>query len=228
VTSPFGGSSSDGDPDDKPVIHDRRRIDPETGKLRAQPNPPIPGLHDPRPEDSASFEDDDLTADGLASAEIDRLQKLADERTSDLQRLQAEYVNYRRRVDRDRLTAGDLATAKAVTELLPVLDDVARAEQHGELTGGFKAVADSLLRALDRLGITRYGEAGDPFDPTVHEALMHQVSDEVDGPTATMILQPGYRLGERILRPARVTVSEPSHGGSKAPVDAVDPDPDPG
>lgn len=219
MTSPFGGSSyeRDGDPDDKPVIHDRRRIDPETGKLRAQPNPPIPGLHDPRPEDSDTLEDDDLTADGLASAEIDRLQKLADERTSDLQRLQAEYVNYRRRVDRDRLAAGELATAKAVTELLPVLDDVARAEQHGELTGGFKAVADSLLRALDRMGVTRYGEVGDTFDPTVHEALMHQVSDDVDGPTATMILQPGYRLGERILRPARVTVSEPSHGGSAGP-----------
>jgi len=217
VTSPFGRGSSDGDPDDKPVIHDRRRIDPETGKLRAQPNPPIPGLHDPRPEDSDSFEDDDLTADGLASAEIDRLQTLVDERTSDLQRLQAEYVNYRRRVDRDRLTAGQLATAKAVTELLPVLDDVARAEQHGELTGGFKAVADSLLRALDRMGVTRFGESGEPFDPTVHEALMHQVSDDVDGPTATMILQPGYRMGDRILRPARVTVSEPSHGGSATP-----------
>jgi len=213
VTSPFGGGSSDGDQDDKPVIHDKRRIDPETGKLR---NPQFPGLPDPAPDDSIDFEDDDLTADGLASAEIDRLQKLVDERTSDLQRLQAEYVNYRRRVDRDRLTAGELATARAVTELLPVFDDVARAEQHGELTGGFKAVADSLLRALDRMGVTRYGEAGDPFDPTVHEALMHQVSEDVDGPTATMILQPGYRLGERILRPARVTVSEPSHGGSAA------------
>jgi len=209
VTSSFGGTTSDGDPDDKPVIHDRRRIDPETGKLREGVQ-----LPDPAAEDAIDLEDDDLTADGLASAEIDRLQKLADERTSDLQRLQAEYVNYRRRVDRDRLTAGELATAKAVTELLPVLDDVARAEQHGELTGGFKAVADSLLRALDRLGVTRYGEAGDPFDPVVHEALMHQVSDDVDGPTATVILQPGYRLGERILRPARVTVSEPSHGGA--------------
>lgn len=214
MTSPFSGGSSERDPDDKPVIHDRRRIDPETGKLR---NPQFPGLPDPAPDDSADFIDDDLTADGLASAEIDRLQKLADERTSDLQRLQAEYVNYRRRVDRDRLTAGELATAKAVTELLPVLDDIARAEQHGELTGGFKAVADSLLRALDRMGVSRYGEAGDAFDPTVHEALMHQVSEDVDGPTATMILQPGYRLGERILRAARVTVSEPSHGGSATP-----------
>jgi len=209
VTSPFGGNPSDGDPDDKPVIHDRRRIDPETGKLR-----PGVAAPDPSTEEPINLDDDDLTADGLASAEIDRLQKLADERTSDLQRLQAEYVNYRRRVDRDRLTAGELATAKAVTELLPVLDDVARAEQHGELTGGFKAVADSLLRALDRMGVTRYGEVGDPFDPVVHEALMHQVSDDVDGPTATAILQPGYRLGERILRPARVTVSEPSHGGA--------------
>jgi molecular chaperone GrpE len=217
VTSPFGGGNPDRDPDDKPVIHDRRRVDPETGKLREQPGAPTSGLHDSVPDDSASFEDDDLTADGLASAEIDRLQRLADERTSDLQRLQAEYVNYRRRVDRDRLAAGELATARAVTELLPVLDDVARAEQHGELTGGFKAVADSLLRALDRMGVTRYGEAGDPFDPTVHEALMHQVSEDVDGPTATMILQPGYRLGERILRPARVTVSEPGHGGSATP-----------
>jgi molecular chaperone GrpE len=219
VTSPFGGRSSDRDPDEQPIIHDRRRVDPETGKLREGASPPDPAEE----AAAASLADDDLTADGLASAEIDRLQTLADERTADLQRLQAEYVNYRRRVDRDRLTAGELATAKAVTELLPVLDDVARAEQHGELTGGFKAVADSLLRTLDRLGVTRYGEVGDPFDPTVHEALMHQVSDDVDGPTATAILQPGYRLGERILRPARVTVSEPSHGGWTTPPGADGP-----
>ena len=105
-----------------------------------------------------------------------------------------------------------------------MLDDVSRAEQHGELTGGFKAVADSLVRSLDRMGVTRFGELGDAFDPSIHEALMHQVSDDVEGPTATAILQPGYRLGDRILRPARVAVSEPSHGGAPKPA----PDDSPG
>ena len=162
-----------------PVIRDRRRIDPETGKLRPQAAAPDPGTPAApgapaagAPAAGAAGEPDEFTADGLASEEIDRLQKLADERTLDLQRLQAEYVNYRSRVDRDRAVASELATAKAVTELLPVLDDVSRAEQHGELTGGFKAVADSLVRSLDRMGVTRFGEVGDPFDPSIHEALM--------------------------------------------------------
>ncbi len=132
-----------------------------------------------------------------------------DERTADLQRLQAEYVNYKRRVDRDRDAVRDTARAAVLAGLLGVLDDLDRARDHGELTGGFKAVADSLERALTGLGLERFGTPGEPFDPRVHEALMHEHGDDVDGPTAQAILQPGYRVGERVLRAARVAVVEP-------------------
>jgi len=132
-----------------------------------------------------------------------------DERTADLQRLQAEYVNYKRRVDRDREAVRDTARAAVLIGLLGVLDDLDRARDHGELTGGFKAVADSLERALTALGLERFGTPGEPFDPRVHEALMHEHGDDVDRPTAQSILQPGYRVGERVLRAARVAVVEP-------------------
>src|SRR5262245_34983356 len=131
------------------------------------------------------------------------------ERTADLQRLQAEYANYRKRVERDRLAVREQALANVLNELLPVLDDIGRAREHGELTGGFKSVAESLEAAGAKLGLTAYGESGDPFDPNVHEALMHSYSADVSEPTCVQILQPGYRVGERILRPARVAVAEP-------------------
>jgi molecular chaperone GrpE len=190
---------------DGPVVRDRRRIDPVTGQAR-------PGAGSAGKPAGPSAAADEPSADTLASEELDRLQKLADERTADLQRLQAEYVNYRRRVDRDRATSAQAGIAKAATELLPVLDDIARAEQHGELTGGFKAVAESLNRAIERMGVTSFGAVGEPFDPTHHEALMFGQSADVEEPTATAILQPGYRLGDRILRPARVAVTAPEHG----------------
>jgi molecular chaperone GrpE len=135
--------------------------------------------------------------------------KLA-ERTADLQRLQAEYANYRKRVERDRGTVRDLALATVIAELLPVLDDIGRAREHGELTGGFKAVAESLEAAAGKLGLTTFGEAGEEFDPNVHEALLHSYSPEVTETTCVQILQPGYKFGERILRPARVAVAEPT------------------
>lgn len=132
------------------------------------------------------------------------------ERTLDLQRLQAEYVNYKRRVDRDRDLVRDSAMAGVLTSLIPVLDDIDRARGHGELVGGFKAVSESLERVLTGLGLLRYGEPGEPFDPRVHEALMHGYDDGVSVSTAQTILQPGYRIGERIIRPAMVAVVEPS------------------
>ncbi len=132
------------------------------------------------------------------------------ERTADLQRLQAEYANYRKRVERDRAAVRDYALANVVSELLPVLDDIGRAREHEELTGGFKAVAESLQSAATKLGLTTFGEVGEPFDPNVHEALMHSYSPDVTEPTCVQILQPGYKVGERILRPARVAVAEPS------------------
>jgi molecular chaperone GrpE len=133
--------------------------------------------------------------------------KLA-ERTADLQRLQAEYANYRKRVERDRLAVREQALANVLTELLPVLDDIGRAREHGELSGGFKSVAESLEAAAVKLGLTSYGEEGEPFDPNLHEALMHSYSPDVDEPTCVRILQPGYKVGDRILRPARVAVAE--------------------
>jgi molecular chaperone GrpE len=149
-------------------------------------------------------------ANGTAGkADSELATKLA-ERTADLQRIQAEYANYRKRVERDRAAVRDQALASVVAELLPVLDDIGRAREHGELTGGFKAVAESLEAVAAKLGMTTFGEPGEPFDPNVHEALMHSYSADVTEPTAVQILQPGYRVGERILRPARVAVAEPT------------------
>jgi molecular chaperone GrpE len=139
------------------------------------------------------------------------------ERTADLQRLQAEYVNYKRRVDRDREASRELVIGSVLTELLGILDDIGRARDAGELDGAFKAVAESLERVTEKLGLVKFGEKGDAFDPRIHEALLHNYSDEVDGPTATMVMQPGYRLGERVLRAARVAVSEPTE---QLPADA--------
>jgi len=134
------------------------------------------------------------------------------ERTADVQRLQAEYANYRKRVDRDRAAVREQAVVGTLTGLLPVLDAIDQAREHGELSGGFKSVADSLQAALGRLGLVTYGDKGDPFDPKIHEALIHSYSADVTEDTCVEILQPGYKVGERILRPARVAVAEPSTG----------------
>ena len=130
--------------------------------------------------------------------------------TSDLQRLQAEYANYRKRVERDRAVAHESAIGAVLTELLALLDDVDRAEQHGELSGGFKAVADQLNSITSRIGLEKYGTEGEAFDPQIHEALMHEESADVAVATASKILQPGYKYKERILRPARVAVTDPA------------------
>ncbi len=130
--------------------------------------------------------------------------------TADLQRLQAEYANYRKRVERDRSVAHELAIGSVLTELLATLDDIDRASQHGELSGGFKAVADQLASITNRFGLEKYGVDGDVFDPQIHEALMHDTSADVAVPTASKILQPGYKYKERILRPARVAVTDPA------------------
>ncbi|MBU3643344.1 MAG: nucleotide exchange factor GrpE [Candidatus Nanopelagicaceae bacterium] len=129
--------------------------------------------------------------------------------TADLQRLQAEYSNYRKRVERDRAVASEIAIASVLSELLSTLDDIDRAAQHGELTGGFKSVADQLINTTTKLGLEKYGQDGDEFDPQIHEALMHDTSADVKVATASKILQPGYKFKERVLRPARVSVTDP-------------------
>ena len=129
--------------------------------------------------------------------------------TSDLQRLQAEYANYRKRVERDRALAHDISIATVLSEFLPVLDDLDRANEHGELTGGFKAIADQVKTITSKLGLTKFGEAPSPFDPNIHDALLHETSSEVSETTVTKILQPGYKHKDSILRPARVAVTDP-------------------
>jgi molecular chaperone GrpE len=127
--------------------------------------------------------------------------------------LQAEYVNYRRRVERDRDVARDTAVSGVLEQLLPVLDDVHLARQHGDLEGTpFAAIADKLEAVLGRFGLARFGDAGEAFDPTVHEALMHTEADLPEGTESTtvvQVLQPGYRAGDRVLRAARVAVADP-------------------
>jgi len=129
--------------------------------------------------------------------------------TADLQRLQAEYANYRKRVDRDRSIAAEFSIAAVLAELLPVLDDLDRAAEHGELTGGFKAVADRITATVERLGLTKFADAPVAFNPEIHEALTHEVSKDVSEPTASKILQPGYKFKERVIRAARVAVTDP-------------------
>jgi len=143
------------------------------------------------------------------AAEVDETLDLAATLTADLQRLQAEYSNYRKRVERDRAVASEIAVAAVLSELLSTLDDIDRASEHGELTGGFKSVADQLINTTTKLGLERYGKDGDEFDPQIHEALMHDTSSDVKVPTASKILQPGYKFKERVLRPARVAVTDP-------------------
>ncbi|TJZ42241.1 nucleotide exchange factor GrpE [Streptomyces piniterrae] len=154
--------------------------------------------------------------DVALTAQLDQVRTALNERTADLQRLQAEYQNYRRRVERDRVTVKEIAAANLLSELLPVLDDVGRAREHGELVGGFKSVAESLETVVAKLGLQQFGKEGEPFDPTIHEALMHSYAPDVTETTCVAILQPGYRIGERTIRPARVAVAEPQPGAQSA------------
>ncbi|WP_406458131.1 nucleotide exchange factor GrpE [Streptomyces sp. NBC_01622] len=146
------------------------------------------------------------------TAQLDQVRKALEERTADLQRLQAEFQNYRRRVERDRVAVKEIAVANLLTELMPTLDDIGRAREHGELVGGFKSVAESLETAAAKMGLQQFGKEGEPFDPTIHEALMHSYAPDVTETTCVAILQPGYRIGERTIRPARVAVAEPQPG----------------
>jgi len=141
-----------------------------------------------------------------AGQEIDPLTVM----TADLQRLQAEYANYRKRVERDRAVASEIAIASVLNELLPLLDGLDRAAEHEELTGGFKAIADQLNSITSRIGLEKFGEAGVEFDPKIHDALMHETSADVLVPTASKILQSGYKFKERVLRPASVAVTDPA------------------
>jgi molecular chaperone GrpE len=160
----------------------------------------------PSPE-SSDKELSDAVDEALAEVEVDEVAVL----TSDLQRVQAEYANYRKRVDRDRITANEITTAIVLSELLPVLDDISRAEEHGELTGGFKAVADQLQAITTKLGLSQFADVDVAFDPNIHEALMHATSPDVSETLVTQVLQPGFKFKERVIRPARVAVTDPEN-----------------
>jgi molecular chaperone GrpE len=198
----------------------------ETPGFEEQPDVPsehVPGPDSQGPQDAAKADESAEQAgpsapagDGLQTvgvqAQLDQVRMALGERTADLQRLQAEYQNYRRRVERDRITVKEIAIANLLTELLPVLDDIGRAREHGELVGGFKSVAESLETVVAKMGLQQFGKEGEPFDPLIHEALMHSYAPDVTETTCVSILQPGYRIDERTIRPARVAVAEPQPG----------------
>jgi len=184
------------------VVRDRRRIDPVTGEVRRAAGEPAAPAAEEAPADPRV---DELTAEVA-------------ERTADLQRVTAEYANYRRRVDRDRETVLVGARVQFVTELLTVLDDLDRAETHGDLTGPFKAVGDKITSVVQKLGLEPFGLEGEPFDPALHEAVQHDTGD-AQGPTVAVlsaVLRRGYRMADRILRPAMVTVADRLDDGTAA------------
>ena len=218
MAEPTLGTTQGDGTDTRPVVRDRRRLDPETGQVRAGTSPATDG--DLGSVDAAEQSSTELgagTPAGESSIELEAARGLAEERLADLQRLQAEYVNYRRRVERDRDVARENAVAGVLEALLPVLDDVHLARQHGDLESGpFAAIADKLESVLGRFGLSRFGEPGETFDPTVHEALMHTEAELAEGTTETtvvQVLQPGYRQstssGDKVLRAARVAVADP-------------------
>jgi molecular chaperone GrpE len=210
--TPFGSKAprSDGGPpgDRQFEVRDKRRIDPETGELRDLPQP---GSAAANPGDPANAGQPVTATVTAASAELAAARQETAERTADLQRITAEYANYRKRVDRDKPLATAAGKAAVVADLLAVLDDLDRAEAHGDLTGGFKTVADKLTGILQRQGLAHYGAVGDEFDPTVHEAVQFATAADVAHPTVTGVLRRGYTFGERVLRPAVVAVTGPEH-----------------
>jgi molecular chaperone GrpE len=174
------------DPHEPVTVTDKRRVDPETGQVREQPAGPAPS--GPEPGDAPSG-----GADQVA------------ELTADLQRVQADFANYRKRALRDQQLTADRAKATVITQLLGVLDDLDRARSHGDLEGGpLKSVADKLVTALEGLGLSGFGAEGDEFDPALHEAVQH----EGDGthPVVGTVMRRGYKVGDQVVRHAMVGV----------------------
>ncbi|WP_232661385.1 nucleotide exchange factor GrpE [Pseudonocardia sp. TRM90224] len=198
------------------VVRDRRRIDPVTGEVRV----PAGGPSADGAPAGAGPAADTLPENGVDVATAELAAQVA-ERTADLQRVSAEYANYRRRVDRDRETVLVGARVQFVSELLTVLDDLERAEAHGDLNGPFKAVADKIVAVVQKLGLESFGAEGELFDPSVHEAVQHETSDAAGPvvPVLSSVLRRGYRITDRVLRPAMVTVvdqPEPTAGQATA------------
>ena len=190
------------EPDEGVRITDRRRIDPQTFEVREQASAPSPSE-----EAVIEAEQPDRAGPAGSPGQTEADAKVA-ELTDDLRRVHAEYANYRKRVDREREAARDVTIGNVLTDLLPVLDDVERARQHGELEGAFKSVGESLEAVCLRLGLETFGAPDEPFDPMVHEALSSEQRDGLEGPVVVTVYQPGYRHAGRVLRPARVAVAD--------------------
>jgi molecular chaperone GrpE len=225
-TGSAGGSTQSGA--ERVVIKDKRKVKGEAGSSESKPAPAKSEAEKPvEPTVEVSVEagpvdeaepavegevveaEEPSAAPPALGAELEALRKDLDERTSDLQRVTAEYANYRKRVDRDRALVVEQATGNVLAVLLPVLDDIDRAREHGDLVGPFGSVAEQLIAALTKFGLTPFGAKGDPFDPTRHEAVAHQTSADVKEPTCIDVMRRGYLLGERLLRPALVAVADP-------------------
>ncbi|MCA4135448.1 nucleotide exchange factor GrpE [Arthrobacter sp. M4] len=203
----------DDDNGQKPVIRDKRKLDPETGAARhTAPEQPAAGAE--AEGDALSQAEEILNgvevpaaesvAQGAATSEAAELR-------NDLLRLQAEYVNYRKRVERDRAVAGEMAVVGVLNSLLTVLDDIDAARQHGDLEDGpFAAIAAKLENALKTYGLERIDETGVEFDPTVHEALIQQPGEDIEVDTVSQVLRSGYRAKDRVLRAAQVIVAVPA------------------
>jgi len=207
---------------EEPIVHDKRKIDPETGKVRQPDGEPKDdaGEHDlsheelvdvgpaEEKEEGDILSDDDLDIlSGQTTAE-----QLAAERLADLQRVTAEYANYRKRTEANREIERERAVGDAVKGLIPVLDDLERAEKHGDLGEGsaFSSIAAKLRTAVERLGLTPYGEKGEPFDPQIHEAIFQQPTPGVTADTVAEVVETGYRLGSTTVRVAKVVVAVPA------------------
>jgi molecular chaperone GrpE len=195
---------------EEPVIRDKRKIDPETGAVRE------PAAGEPDAEASAEASGpgeggDDLFVEDILNAATAEAQEPSDEHLADLKRVTAEYANYRKRTEQNRELERERAVGQAVAVLLPVLDDLDRAEKHGDLEGdsAFATIAAKLRAATEKLGLTRFGEAGEPFDPQLHEAIFQQPSDDVEVDTVADVVEAGYQLGSVQLRPAKVVVKTP-------------------
>lgn len=184
-------------PEDESGIRftDKRRIDPETGEVRQQESAPADVLAEETLEAT------------MVEGEFSEVEAKIGELTHDLQRVHAEYANYRKRVERDREVIRENAIGSVLNELLSVLDDIDRARDHGELEGAFRTVGENLESTVARIGLEKFGSADEPFDPAVHEALTSEARDEVSEPTVVAVYQPGYRFAGRVLRAARVAVA---------------------
>lgn len=189
---------------------------PEPGDV-LEPVEEVPAAAEPEgfvPEGEAggdgAEEPIEAKASPIRDAKLAEMQELVDERTNDLQRLHAEYSNYKKRVDRDRALARQGGIEVVILDLLPVLDSVEAAREHSELVGGFKLVADELEKITAKYGLETFGEVGEEFDPQIHEALMQMpIETQITVPTISAVMQRGVKLNERVLRPARVGVANP-------------------